>query len=357
MSGQDAPVLIMAGGTGGHIFPGIAVGHELRSRGIPVTWLGTGNGLETRLVPAAGFGLDTIAFSGVRGKGLATLLLAPLRLVRAIIAARGVLRRQVPRSVLSLGGYAAAPGGIAAWLARIPLIVHEQNRTAGFANRLLAKFARRVLGGFADVLPGAEWVGNPVRADIAALPDPNTRYAARSGPLRLLVLGGSQGAQSINETLPRSVARFAPGERPLIRHQCGTPNTLATREAYLAAGVAAEVEPFIEDMAGAYAWADIAICRAGALTLAELAAAGVPAVLIPFPQAVDDHQTRNAEALIAIGAARLLPQSDADTAAIAALIAEMSDRKRLAAMASAARTLARPDAAARIADACLEVAT
>ncbi|MGA9827715.1 MAG: undecaprenyldiphospho-muramoylpentapeptide beta-N-acetylglucosaminyltransferase, partial [Rhodanobacteraceae bacterium] len=321
MSPQDAPVLIMAGGTGGHIFPGIAVGHELRSRGIPVTWLGARNGLETRLVPAAGFGLDTLAFSGVRGKGLGTLLLAPLRLLRAVVAARGILRRQAPRSVLSLGGYAAAPGGIAAWLARIPLIVHEQNRTAGLANRLLATFARRVLGGFADALPGAEWVGNPVRADIAALPHPQARYAGRSGPLRLLVLGGSQGAQSLNEALPRSLARLASGQRPLVRHQCGAPNAQVTRAAYAAAGVMAEVEPFIEDMAGAYAWADLAICRAGALTLAELAAAGVPAVLIPFPQAVDDHQTRNAEALVAIGAARLLRQVDAGAAAIAALIA------------------------------------
>ncbi|MGA9343001.1 MAG: glycosyltransferase, partial [Rhodanobacteraceae bacterium] len=221
MTLDGAPVMIMAGGTGGHIFPGIAVGQELRARGVPVTWLGTLNGLETRLVPRAGFSLDTLAFSGVRGKGLATLMLAPVRLVRAVVAARRLLRRLSPRSVLSLGGYAAAPGGIAAWLARIPLIVHEQNRSAGLTNRLLAHLARRVLGGFADAPAGSEWVGNPVRAEIAALPDPRSRYADRAGRLHLLVLGGSQGAESINLAVPRALAQMDPAIRPLVRHQCG----------------------------------------------------------------------------------------------------------------------------------------
>ncbi|HET6545837.1 MAG TPA: undecaprenyldiphospho-muramoylpentapeptide beta-N-acetylglucosaminyltransferase [Rhodanobacteraceae bacterium] len=351
-----APVLIMAGGTGGHIFPGIAVGRELLARGVAVAWLGTNAGMEARLAPAAGFSVETLAFSGIRRKGPGTLLLSPLRLLRAVIAARGVLRRLAPRSVLSLGGYAAAPGGIAAWLARIPLVVHEQNRSPGFTNRLLAKFARRVLSGFADAFRHGEWVGNPVRAEIIALPAPRERYAGRSGPLHLLVLGGSQGAQALNAAVPQALAQASAELRGEVRHQCGTRHVESARAAYAAAGVAAQIDAFIEDMAGAYAWADLVICRAGALTVAELAAAGVPAILIPYPAAVDDHQTRNAETLVAAGAALLLPESEASASAIAASLDRLGNRAQLLAMAEAARAQARPDAAARIADACLEVA-
>jgi UDP-N-acetylglucosamine--N-acetylmuramyl-(pentapeptide) pyrophosphoryl-undecaprenol N-acetylglucosamine transferase len=349
--------MIMAGGTGGHIFPGIAVGRELLDCDVPVVWLGARSGLESRLVPAAGFPLDTLAFSGVRGKGPATLLAAPFRLLRAVAAARGILRRHAPRSVLSLGGYAAAPGGIAAWLARIPLVVHEQNRRAGSTNRLLARVARRVLSGFRDTLAGAEWVGNPVRGEISALAPPGERWRGRDGPLRLLVLGGSQGAAALNERVPQAMTRLSPERRFTVLHQCGARHLDATRAAWAASGIDARVETFIDDMAAAYAWADLAVCRAGALTVAELAAAGLGAVLIPFPAAIDDHQSANADVLVAAGAARLLPQPAASAEALAQLLGELSDRALLLAMATAARGLARPDAARRIAQACLEVAS
>lgn len=357
MSAANAPVLIMAGGTGGHIFPGIAVGAELRARGVPVVWLGGRVGLEQRLVPAAGFPLRTLGFGGVRGKGLVTRMLALPRLLGAWLAARRLLRQLRPRSVLALGGYASAPGGLAARSLRLPLVVHEQNRVPGMTNRLLARHATRLLSGFADAFPTgrAEWVGNPVRESIAALPEPALRLAGRSGPLRVLVLGGSQGAQSLNGRLPAVFGRY--GEALEVHHQCGAAHVEATRAAYAASGVRARVEPFIDDMAAAYAWADLAVCRAGALTIAELCAAGVPAILVPFPHAVDDHQTRNAEAMVAVGAAECVAEGE-DFAerldrAFGPLIAA---RERAVAMAAAARTLARPDAARRIADICLEVA-
>ena len=347
-------ILIMAGGTGGHIFPGIAVGHELRERGMDVVWLGGKVGLEGRLVPAAGFTLETLDFSGVRGKGLATLALAPLRLLRAILAARKLLRRLRPCSVLSMGGYAAAPGGIAAWMTRIPLVVHEQNRVPGFTNRLLVRFARRALAGFANSLAGSEWVGNPVRREINALAPPEQRLADREGAVHVLVLGGSQGAQSLNLILPEVVSRRANVE---VRHQCGARHVDTTRAAYAAANLAASVEPFVEDMAAAYAWADLVICRAGALTIAELCAAGVASILVPFPQAVDDHQTRNAEVLVDAGAARLIAEGDDFIDRLGRCLDEIvGDRPTLLTMANSAHALARPNATARIADVCIEVA-
>ena len=352
-----APVLIMAGGTGGHIFPGLAVAEALVAAGVPVVWLGAAGGLETRLVPARGIALETVPVSGLRGKGLAARLRAPLMLLRAFAASLGVLRRVRPRSVLALGGYVAGPGGIAAWLLRRPLVVHEQNALAGFTNRALARRARRVLAGFAHALPGAEWVGNPVRAAIAALPPPDRRLAARSGRPRLLVLGGSLGARALNQALPQALAQLVPALRPEVLHQCGARGVDEARAAYAEAGVAVRVEPFIDDMAAAYAWADLAVCRAGALTIAELAAAGLGAILVPFPHAVDDHQTRNAEALVASGAAQCVQERDLDPARLAGLLGDLlGDRARLLAMATAARTQARPDAAAAIARVCLEVA-
>ena len=354
---MSAPVLIMAGGTGGHIFPGIAVGRELDRRGVPVVWLGGETGLEGRLVPQAGFALETLAFSGVRGKGLLTLLLAPLRLLRAVFAARAVLRRVRPRSVLSMGGYAAAPGGIAAWMARVPLVVHEQNRVAGMTNRLLARFARRVLAGFDQVLPACEWTGNPVRAEIVALPDPGSRMAQSSAPLRLLVLGGSQGAQSLNSILPQVLSRLAASRELTIRHQCGARHVQSTREAYAMAFLDGDTQPFIPDRAPAYAWADLVVCRAGPLTIAEICPAGVASVLVPFPKAVDDHQTRNAEVLVEAGAAQLVAEGEGFAERLhATLDACLQDRAQLLAMARSARALARPQATARIADVCLEVA-
>lgn len=354
---MNGPILIMAGGTGGHIFPGIAVGQELRERGVAVVWLGGKLGLESRLVPEAGFELHTLDFSGIRGKGVLTFALAPLRLIRAILAAYRILRRLHPISVLSMGGYAAAPGGIAAWLAQVPMVVHEQNRVPGMTNRLLAHFAKRTLSGFANSLPAAEWVGNPVRNSISSLPTPQLRLSGREGVVHILVLGGSQGAQSLNTMLPDVIQRR--GDRVVlkVRHQCGARHLEKTRAAYAKVNFEVSVEAFVDDMATAYAWADIVICRAGALTVAEICAAGVASILVPFPQAVDDHQTRNAQVLVEAGAARLVAEGDGFVKRIGTCLDELDrDRPQLLKMASAARDLARPNAVSRIADLCLEVA-
>jgi UDP-N-acetylglucosamine--N-acetylmuramyl-(pentapeptide) pyrophosphoryl-undecaprenol N-acetylglucosamine transferase len=353
----NRPVLIMAGGTGGHIFPGLAVAEVLRAQGVAVAWLGAAGGMETRVVPMHGIELHTIAVGGLRGKGLKTRLLAPLMLARALFASLAVLRRVRPRSVLSMGGYVAGPGGVAARLTGTPLLVHEQNRVAGYTNRKLASFARRVLAGFADALPNGEWVGNPVRASIAGLPRPAERFAARTGRPHLLVLGGSLGARALNLALPQALAQIPAEQRPLVRHQCGNRGLDEARAAYAQAGVEAELVPFIEDMAAAYGWADLAVCRAGALTIAELTAAGLGAVLVPFPHAVDDHQTGNAQALVETGAAELIQERDLDVQKLAQrLAALLADRRHLTAMAEAARTQAKPDAADTIARACMEVA-
>jgi UDP-N-acetylglucosamine--N-acetylmuramyl-(pentapeptide) pyrophosphoryl-undecaprenol N-acetylglucosamine transferase len=356
----QSPVLIMAGGTGGHIFPGIAVADELRARGVPVLWMGAAGGLETELVPKAGIPIETLDIGGVRGKGLSTKLRAPLRIARAVFAARRVLRRTRPRSVLSMGGFAAGPGGIAAWLMGTPLLVHEQNRVPGATNRALARVARRVLAGFSDAFAPSQkalWVGNPVRASIAELAAPDQRFASRADAPRLLVLGGSLGAQALNTRVPEAIAALPADVRPQVRHQCGTKHADATRAAYAAAGVNANVEPFIDDMAAAYGWADLIVCRAGALTLAEIAAAGVGAVLVPYPHAVDDHQTRNADAFVDAGAALRIAESDATPARLHDELGRLlADRATLLAMAQAARGLAKPQAAATIADHCLEVA-
>lgn len=359
---DERPVLIMAGGTGGHIFPGLAVAAELKARGVPVLWLGAEGGLETTLVPQHGIALETVSIGGLRGKGLATMLRTPLRLLRAVRAAHAVLKRHAPRSVLSMGGYVAAPGGIAARLARVPLLVHEQNRVPGLTNRLLARIAQRVLSGFADAFAGlktaapAEWVGNPVRAAISALPPPAQRAATRGAPLEILVLGGSQGARSLNTLVPDMLNRRGSSLEYRVRHQCGAKNLEQTRKAYDDLGVDAEVVPFVADMAAAYAATDLVICRAGALTLAELAAAGVASVLVPYPHAVDDHQTRNALGMVEAGGGVLVAEGDDFVKRLGSAIEGLSQRARLLPMGEAARTLARPDAARRIADACLEVA-
>jgi len=352
-----APVLIMAGGTGGHIFPGLAVARALAQHDVPVIWLVSQHGLENRLVPAAGLPLETIPVAGIRGKGALTLAFAPFRLLRACIAALRVLRKHRPRSVLSMGGFAAGPGGLAAWLLRRPLIVHEQNRIPGVTNRVLARLARRVLCGFPGSFPPmtrVEVVGNPVREVIARLPAPAQRFSDRQGPLRLLVLGGSQGARALNRAVPAALARLGHPDIE-VRHQCGARMLDDARKAYEENHVAASVEPFIDDMAAAYAWADLVVCRAGALTLAELAAAGVGAVLVPFPHAVDDHQTRNAEYLVEAGAARLLAEApDLDARLADTLKPLIGDRAELLRMAEAARGEARVDSAERVAAICLE---
>ncbi len=353
-------VLIMAGGTGGHVFPALAVARWLRERGVEVTWLGTRRGIEARVVPAAGFPIEFISVGGLRGKGLAGWLLAPLHLSRALLQALAVCRRQRPGAVLGLGGFVTGPGGLAAWLLRRPLVIHEQNAVAGLTNRLLARLARRVLEAFPGSFPAGvatTVTGNPVRDDILVLPEPAQRFADRSGPLRLLVVGGSLGAQALNQTLPAALAALPADQRPDVWHQAGRDKDAPARAAYQASGIPARVEPFIEDMAAAYAWADLVICRAGALTVSELAAAGLGSILVPYPYAVDDHQTRNARYLSEAGAARLLPQHELTPARLAGVLETLfaAGRDGLLQMAEAARRLARPDATAVVAGTCLEV--
>lgn len=356
MNAGTAPVMIMAGGTGGHIFPALAVARVLRARGVPVVWLGADGAMETRLVPPHDIPLDTLAITGLRGKGTLALLGAPVRVLRAIRAAGFVLRRHAPRAVVSFGGFASGPGGVAAKLMGLPLLVHEQNRAAGFTNRVLVKVARRVMTGFPGAFPSREEVvGNPVRDEIAALPPPAERFAGRSGPLRVLVLGGSQGARALNLAVPKAIATLPAGSID-VRHQCGEKLRDEAAKAYADAGVSASVEAFITDMADAYAWADLVVCRSGASTLAELCAVGVGSVLVPFAQAVDDHQTRNADYLVERNAAVLLKQDDALADRLASALRRLIDDAgaRLS-MATAARALAKPDAADRIADIILEV--
>jgi UDP-N-acetylglucosamine--N-acetylmuramyl-(pentapeptide) pyrophosphoryl-undecaprenol N-acetylglucosamine transferase len=359
------PVLIMAGGTGGHIFPGLAVADELRSRGVPVAWLGAEGGMETRVVPAHGLDLHTVAVGGLRGKGMKTRVMAPVMLARALLASLRLLRRLRPACVLSMGGYVAGPAGVAARIAGIPLVVHEQNAVAGFTNRKLAGFAKKVLTGFPNVLPKGEWVGNPVRARIASLPLPAERMEGRAGRPRLLVLGGSLGARTLNLAMPRALA-FMRGDahlsacEPEVVHQTGERGFDEARTAYVDAGIAANVVPFIEDMAGAYEWADVVVCRAGALTVAELCAAGLEALLVPFPHAVDDHQTVNARAMVDAGGAHIIADKALNQAgspeALARLLYDMLlDRQQILSAANASRTLAKPDAASTIARHCMEV--
>ncbi|OBS09073.1 undecaprenyldiphospho-muramoylpentapeptide beta-N-acetylglucosaminyltransferase [Acidihalobacter prosperus] len=351
------PILIMAGGTGGHVFPGLAVAQALRAQGQPVMWLGTRRGLEARLVPEAGIEMAWIGVAGLRGKGWRTWPLAPLRLARALWQAGGVLRRLRPRAVIGFGGFVSGPGGVMAVLMRIPLFVHEQNAVAGMTNRWLARFSRRAFTGFPVALPGAAGktahVGNPVRAAIASLPPPQDRYSSRSGSLRLLVLGGSQGARALNRRVPETLARLDAGQRPQVRHQAGERHLEDAKQAYAQAGVTAEVMSFVADMAEAYGWADLVICRAGALTVAELAAAGVASVLVPFPYAVDDHQRVNGAHLADAGAAIMIVEQALDAERLLSVLRELGDRARLREMAMAARRLAKPRAAEAVAAACL----
>lgn len=348
-------ILIMAGGTGGHVFPALAVAQSLRGAGHEVVWMGTREGLEARIAPEHGFDVEWIRVHGLRGTGLRRWLTAPLVLARALIQALAALRRQRPAVVLGMGGFAAGPGGVAAWLLRRPLVIHEQNAAAGMTNRWLARFARLRLQAFPGALAGAETVGNPVREGFACLPPPEARAALRDGPIHLLVLGGSLGARALNERLPAALARLPAARRPLVRHQGGRSVEVA-EAAYAAAGVEAHIEAFIDDMPSAYGWADLVVCRAGAMTIAELAAAGVAAVLVPFPYAADDHQARNADYLVRAGAAECVAESALSVDRLAERIDALSERGRLVAMGVAARAVAAPDAVRRIAQHCLEVA-
>jgi UDP-N-acetylglucosamine--N-acetylmuramyl-(pentapeptide) pyrophosphoryl-undecaprenol N-acetylglucosamine transferase len=358
MSGR--PILIMAGGTGGHVYPALAVAQALRSHSRDVVWLGTERGLEARVVPAAGIDIEWISIRGLRRKGLLALVVAPLQIGWALLQSLAVILRRRPAAVLGMGGFVSGPGGVAAWLTRRPLVIHEQNAAAGMTNRLLARLARVVLQAFPGSFNSsvsAETVGNPVREDIAAVPPPHERYASRQGPLRVLVLGGSQGALALNRTLPAALALLGEDVRPIVRHQCGERTLDIARAAYAEHDVNVELVPFIEDMAEAYAWADLVVCRAGALTVAELCAVGVPALLVPYPAAVDDHQTANAQPLANAGAAQVVPESEMTPDYLAALLREwLQSRAQLAKRAAQARALAAPDALRRITEVCLEQA-
>ena len=348
-------ILIMAGGTGGHIFPALAVADILRVQGWRVTWLGAPRSMEADLVPRHKYEMAWVRFSGVRGKGVLRLLLLPFDLLVALWQSMAAILRHRPDVVLGMGGYITFPGGLMAALLRRPLVIHEQNSIAGLSNKVLAHIAQKVLSGFPDVLPHALWCGNPVRSDIARLPDPRQRYAARSGRLNVLVVGGSLGAKAINEALPQALALLPQDERPIVLHQTGKQHFEAVKKAYQQAGVQADIKPFMDEMARHYGNADLVICRAGALTVAELAAAGVASILIPFPFAVDDHQTRNAQFLSKHGAAVLLPQSELSAEKLADLLHELS-REKLSAMAQRARELAKAGAAREVAAVCEELA-
>lgn len=360
MSASPRSVMIAAGGTGGHVFPGLAVAEELRAKGVPVVWLGTRRGLEARVVPAADIPIEWLDVRGLRRRGLRGWLTSPWMIARGTLQALQAMRRHRPRTLLGMGGYVSGPAAAAARLLGIPLLIHEQNAVPGFTNQKLAKLAARVMTGFSGVLEDtgkAVHTGNPVRAAIAATPPPEARVRSGDGPLRLLVLGGSQGAAALNEAVPAALARLDPRLRPEVWHQAGRDQVDATRALYGQHGVEAQVMPFIDDMAAAYAWADLAICRSGALTVAELAAVGVPAVLVPFPYAVDDHQTANARHLVARDAAVLFPQEHLTADRLATVMTELlGDRAHLQTMAANARAMGIPDAATRVAQLCLEVA-
>ncbi|MBI5430240.1 MAG: undecaprenyldiphospho-muramoylpentapeptide beta-N-acetylglucosaminyltransferase [Nitrosomonadales bacterium] len=348
-------ILIMAGGTGGHIFPALAVADVLRAQGWKVTWLGARNSMEAELVPKHGYDIAWVRFSGLRGKGLMRKAMLPFNLLVALWQSAVAIFRHRPDVVLGMGGYITFPGGMMSALLRRPLVIHEQNSIAGLSNRVLARIAQKVLSGFPDVLPGAIWCGNPVRGEIASLPEPQQRYAARDGGLNVLVVGGSLGAKALNEALPQALARLPESRRPSVIHQTGKQHFETVQQLYREAGVQADIKPFLDDMAQCYANADLVICRAGALTVAELAAAGVASILIPFPFAVDDHQTHNARFLSERGAAILLPQDELGADKLAQLMIELS-REKLSAMARQARSVAKSGAAQDAARICTAVA-
>jgi UDP-N-acetylglucosamine--N-acetylmuramyl-(pentapeptide) pyrophosphoryl-undecaprenol N-acetylglucosamine transferase len=350
---MPSTILIMAGGTGGHIFPGLAVAAEMRAAGWDVVWMGGRGGMEERLVPKHGYRAAWIRAKAARGKGILQKLLLPSNLLYSFWESARHIRRIKPDVVLGLGGYVAFPGGMMASLLNKPLALHEQNAIAGLTNKVLSGISDKVMQAFPETLKGAEWTGNPVRADIASLDLPERRFQARSGPLRVLVVGGSLGAQALNEVLPKAIARLT--DKPRVVHQAGEKHLETLRGNYAAAGVQGELVAFIDDMASRYAEADLVICRAGAVTVSELAAGGVASVLVPFPHAVDDHQTANAKFLSDRGAAILIQQRDLTAEKLAGLIVSL-DRPKLLEMARKARALGKPDAARVVAQRCMELA-
>ncbi|ASL44468.1 UDP-N-acetylglucosamine--N-acetylmuramyl-(pentapeptide) pyrophosphoryl-undecaprenol N-acetylglucosamine transferase [Burkholderia sp. AD24] len=356
-------LMVMAGGTGGHVFPGLAVAHLMQAWGWKVVWLGNPAGMEATLVPKHGIPMEYVRFGGLRGKGLKTKLMLPLNLLRACTQSLSVLRRVKPDVVLGMGGYITFPAGLMTALSGRPLVLHEQNSIAGLANKVLAKLAKRVLVAFPNALPHGEWTGNPIREELARAIAPKARYAQRSGPLNVLVVGGSLGAAALNEVVPRAVALLAPNERPRIVHQAGAKHIEALRENYAAAGLqtagveqnSVELVAFIDDMTSAYANADLVICRSGAMTVSEISAVGVAAFFVPFPFAVDDHQTTNAAFLAGNGAALVVQQRDLSAEMLADWLRSQT-RASLADMAERSRSLAKPDATEQVAQICASVA-
>lgn len=350
-------LMVMAGGTGGHVFPAIAVADWLKAKGWNIAWLVTEGGMENQLIANKGYATSVIRMRGVRGKGLMRKFAAPFQVLLACSQSVQALRLHKPDVVLGMGGFAAFPGGLMAWFLRKPLVIHEQNSVAGLTNRALAYFSKRVLAAFPSAFGNkATLVGNPVRADIAALPAPAERFDKREGALRILVIGGSLGAQVLNETIPQALAQLPTENRPQVIHQAGAKHIEQLKTYYQNAGVAGDARAFIDDMSAMYAWCDVVICRAGALTVAELAAAGVASILVPFSHAVDDHQTGNARYLADSNAAMLIPQNDLSATSLAKVITGLT-REKLLEMAIKARALGKPEATADVAHVCMELAT
>jgi len=353
-------ILIAAGGTGGHVYPALAVATALQQASCDIVWLGTRRGLESRVIPAAGIPIEWVAVSGLRGKRSLSLVAAPFKLAYALIQSLYIMFKHRPAAVLGMGGFVSGPGGLAAWLTRRPLVIHEQNAVSGLTNRLLARLARVVLQAFPGSFNAsikAETVGNPVRGDIAAIEEPSSRFSGRQGPIRLLVLGGSQGALALNQVVPAALALLPADSRPIVRHQAGENTLEQARAAYDEHDLPVELTPYIEDMASAYSWADLVVCRSGALTVAELSAAGLGAIFVPFPAAVDDHQTANARPMADAGAAVIVQQSELDDESFAALLKSwLVSRDALLTRARKARSLAKPDALLHITNLCLKSA-
>ena len=359
---NNCRIMIMAGGTGGHVFPALVVAEKLQAANATISWLGTLRGIESELVPKYGIQINHLSVEGLRGGSIFALLKAPFMLARSILQAWMILFRFKPDVVLGMGGFASGPGAIAAKFLGIPLVIHEQNSIAGTTNRLLSRLANRVMQGFPETLSGGEYCGNPVRAEIARLASPNERFANRQGRTRMLVLGGSRGALALNKLIPQALALLDVDIRPAVLHQTGSKHLAVTKDAYKEQGLdisckEIEVSPFIDKMEAAYAWADFIICRSGALTVAELMSVGLGALLVPFPYAIDDHQTANGNLLVDNGAAKLVQERDLNPSLLAEYIKSFcqSAEMRLS-MSSAARMLAKNDAAERVAEVCLEVA-
>ncbi|MGB3621825.1 MAG: undecaprenyldiphospho-muramoylpentapeptide beta-N-acetylglucosaminyltransferase [Ketobacter sp.] len=357
---QIKRVLVTAGGTGGHVFPALAAAKVFQQRGIEVRWVGTRQGIESKIVPANEIDIEYLDIAGVRGQGVMRLITAPIKVSKAVLQVMGVVRRFNPDLVLGMGGFVTGPTGLGMWLSCRPVFVHEQNAIAGFTNKLLARIAKKVFQAFPGAFEASakvETTGNPVRAEIVGLGDPAQRYAQRSGPIRVLILGGSQGAVALNQIVPKALAILGNDVDFQIKHQAGANNLGDAQKLYRAEAVEAEVLPFIDDMAAAYEWADLVVCRSGALTVSELAAAGVASLLIPYPFAVDDHQTRNGEYLSSAGAALLVQQKDLNETGLAELLRKkLMNRDSLSAMASIARSLAMQGATEKLVQRCMEVA-